>query len=422
MTFLKQGSNESRHLKDFDCVVIGGGASGMAAAIFCAERGKRVLILEKAPRVGKKLLATGNGTCNITNIHAEPKRYHAAADFVCSALSAFPPSSAIDFFERIGVSCVTRDNGRVYPRCEQAGAVLDCLRLTMEERGVTVRCDSEVTAITPCQGGWQVTANGETVSCRNVIVATGGAAAPALGGSAACYALPLSAGHQKTPLYPAIVQVRTDTTYIRAMKGLRTDATVTFAVDGNPVAAHTDELLFTEYGISGPAVMQISRAVGDWERRKKGTMSVSIDFLPTLSHDTVWDDICRRRETGRRVEDLLTGLLHKRIGQTVCRMAGLSLAESGGALTDAQLSRLCDTIKTATVSVIGTQGFGGAQVTAGGIERSEICPETMESKKAKGLYLLGEVLDVDGECGGFNLQWAWSSAYTAACAIAEETV
>ncbi len=406
----------------FDCVVIGGGASGMAAAIFCAERGKRVLVLEKAPRVGKKLLATGNGTCNITNIHATPQRYHAAADFVRSALTAFPPATAIDFFERIGVSCVVRDNGRVYPRCEQAGAVLDCLRLTMEQRGVTVQCDSEVTAVTPCKEGWQVTANDQTTSCRNVIVATGGAASPALGGSAACYTLPLSVGHQKTPLYPAIVQVRTDTTYIRAMKGLRTDATVTFAVDGKPVAAHTDELLFTEYGISGPAVMQISRAVGDWERRKQGTMTVSIDFLPTMSYDTVWDDLCRRRTNGRRVEDLLTGLLHKRIGQTMCRMADLLLSQNGTDLTDQQLHRLCDTIKNATVSVIGTQGFGGAQVTAGGIERSQVDPKTMESKKAKGLYLLGEVLDVDGECGGFNLQWAWSSAYAAAQAIAEDEV
>lgn len=406
----------------WDCITIGGGASGMAAAIFCAERDKRVLLLEKAPRVGKKLLATGNGTCNITNIHAIPDRYHQAADFVRPALTQFPPSSAIDFFERIGVSCVTRENGRVYPRCEQAGAVLDCLRLTMTERGVTVQCDSDVTAVTPRKDGWQVTVNGNTVTAHAVVIATGGAAAPALGGNASCYTLPLSIGHHKTPLYPAIVQVRTDTTFVRAMKGLRTDATVTFSLNGKAIAAHTDELLFTEYGISGPAVMQISRAVGDWERRKNGDMSVTLDFLPTLSYDAVWADLCLRRDRGRQMEDFLTGLLHKRIGQTLCRMAGLSLTDNGATLTDTQLHRLCDTIKNATLSVTGTQGFGGAQVTAGGIERAEVDPETMASLKAKNLYLLGEVLDVDGECGGFNLQWAWSSAYAAAQAIAEDKV
>ena len=406
----------------WDCIIIGGGASGLAAAIFCAERGKRVLVLEKATRVGKKLLATGNGTCNITNIHAIPDRYHQAADFVRPALAQFPPSSAIDFFERIGVSCITRESGRVYPRCEQAGAVLDCLRLTMEEKGVTVQCDSEVTAVTPCKDGWRVIANGETITSQAVVIATGGAAAPALGGNAACYTLPLSVGHHKTPLYPAIVQVRTDTTFVRAMKGLRTDATVTFLLNGQAVATHTDELLFTEYGISGPAVMQISRAVGDWERRKKGEMTVTLDFLPTLSYDDVWCDLCRRRKTGRQMEDFLTGLLHKRIGQTLCRMAALSLTDNGATLTDAQLRRLCDTVKNATLSVVGTQGFGGAQVTAGGIERAEVDPETMASKKAKNLYLLGEVLDVDGECGGLILQWAWSSAYAAAQAIAEDKV
>lgn len=407
---------------EWDCIIIGGGASGLAAAIFCAERGKRVLLLEKAPRVGKKLLATGNGTCNITNIHATPDRYHQAADFVRPALTQFPPSSAIDFFERIGVSCVTRENGRVYPRCEQAGAVLDCLRLTMTERGVTVQCDSDVTAVTPRKDGWQITVNGNTVTARTVVIATGGAAAPALGGNASCYTLPISVGHHKTPLYPAIVQVRTDTTFVRAMKGLRTDATVTFLCNGKAVATHTDELLFTEYGISGPAVMQISRAVGDWERRKNGDMTVSLDLLPTLSRDDVWADLCRRRDRGRQMEDFLTGLLHKRIGQTLCRMAGLSLTDNGATLTDAQLHRLCDTIKNATLSVVGTQGFGGAQVTAGGIERVEVDPQTMASLKAKNLYLLGEVLDVDGECGGFNLQWAWSSAYAAAQAIAEDKV
>lgn len=404
--------------KVWEYMIIGGGASGLAAAVFCARfaSGGQVLLLEKGPRVGKKLLATGNGTCNLTNIHADGSRYHGkgAEAFVKPALDAFGPAKAISFFESIGVQCTVRENGRVYPLCEQAGAVLDCLRLTLDSLGVTQRCEAAVTAVSRCREGFKVVVNGEEILARRVLMATGGAAAPALGGSAESYGLCVSLGHQKTPLAPSIVQVRTDTTYVRAMKGLRTDATVTFCLNGAPIAQYTDELLFTEYGISGPAVMQISRVVGDWERRRQGELTAVLDLLPTVSEQDLINLLKARRALGRRCEDFLTGLLNKRIGQTVCRVAGIGLQEETACLTDGQIARLCKAIKAFSVTVNGTQGFGGAQVTAGGICLQEVDPHTLESRLEKGLYLLGEVLDVDGDCGGFNLQWAWSSAYVAA--------
>lgn len=404
--------------KRFVCAVVGGGAAGLAAAVFCARRlgGDAVLLLEKGPRVGKKLLSTGNGTCNITNISASPEHYYGGdPTFTAPALTAFPPTAAMDFFRSIGVDCVTRPDGRVYPRCEQAGAVLDCLRLALSQLGVTVCCDTAVTAVTPQKNGFLLRAGGDTVIADRVLLATGGAAAPALGGSAESYALSLNLGHRKTPLFPAIVQVRTDTTLVRAMKGLRLDAAVTFLLDGVPVASHTGEVLFTDYGLSGPAVMQISRVVGDWERRRKGTLTVSLNLLPELSREQVMERLKERCELGRTGEDFFTGLLNKRIGQTVCRAAGIALTDP---ITSRHLPRLCDILQSFSFVVTGTQGFGGAQVTAGGIITADVDPRTMESRHTPGLYLLGELLDVDGDCGGFNLQWAWSSAYVAARAAA----
>ncbi len=404
--------------KVWDPVIVGGGASGLAAAVFCAQMrgGDNVLVLEKAPRVGKKLLATGNGTCNLSNIHAAQAYYHGnTPSFVTAALERFSPQDAIAFFENIGVSCTVRENGRVYPRCEQAGAVLDCLRLTLDELGVTVRCDTAVTDIVKKSDGFLVKTAAETITANHVMLAVGGAASPSLGGSADGYRLAVS--HRKTPLFPSIVQVKTDTTFVKAMKGLRIDAAVSFVKDGKPLATHTGEVLFTEYGLSGPAVMQISRVVGQWERRKQGTLTAVLDLLPDCPRDAVMEQLRARRALGRRGEDFLTGLLNKRIGQTVCRAAGVPLAEATDRLTDKQLRAVCDTMKGFTFTVLGTQGFGGAQVTAGGIATDEIDPNTMESRLVKGLYIVGEALDIDGDCGGFNLQWAWSSAYAAACAV-----
>ncbi len=399
--------------KQWHTVIVGGGASGLAAAVFCARAlgGDQVLLLEKAPRVGKKLLATGNGTCNITNRRADVSHYHGSEpSFTASALRAFPPQACIDFFASLGVVCASREEGREYPLCEQAAAVLDCLRLELKRLGVTERCDAAVTAVRTEKGGFAVVTADDTVYAEHIILCTGGAAAPSLGGSAEGYTLATALGHRKTPLFPSIVQVKTDTTFVKAVKGLRTDAAVTFVLDGKPLCSHTGELLFTEYGISGPAVMQISRAVGDWERRKSGVMQAVIDLLPAMSEEELVEHLKARPV--RTAEDFLTGLLHKRIGQTVCRAAGFSLNE-----TVRDHRRLAAAIKRFTVNVIGTQGFGGAQVTAGGIDTRDVDPVTMQSRLVRGLYLIGELLDVDGDCGGYNLQWAWASAYAAAQAV-----
>lgn len=408
----------------WDHVIIGGGAAGLAAAVFLgrATENKSVLLLEKAPRVGKKLLATGNGTCNLSNIYAGKEHYHGSPDLAAAVLEAFSPAQACSFFEEIGVDTRVREDGRVYPYSEQAGAVLDALRLEAVSCGVEMRCDCAVTGISPHGNGWQVTTGRETITARKVLVCTGGVAAPALGGTAESYRLLTALECKKTPLFPSIVQIRTQTDYVRAVKGIRVDAAVTLYGDGVVSATQTGEVLFTDYGLSGPAVMQISRVAADWERHKRGEMFAVLDLLPEMDEDRLRQKLEKRSAlSGRLLEDYLTGLLHKRIGQTVLRVAGvLPLTRPVDTLTPAEIDRVLAVIKGWHLPVTGTQGFGGAQVTAGGIAAEQIDPRTMALRALSGVYVAGEIVDVDGDCGGFNLQFAWSSAYVAARAMAAE--
>ena len=384
------------------------------------KKSRSVLLFEKGQRVGKKLLATGNGTCNLSNMNATEKDYHGDKNLVRSALKAMPPDEMLFYFEKMGVDIVVREDGKMYPRSEQAGAVLDSLRLEAEALGIEMRCQQTVERLTPCKEGWQVWVDGASYTARQVLVAVGGAAAPALGGSAEGYRLLTDLGCKKTPLFPSIVQLRTATDYVRSVKGIRVDGRISLYLDGKELAAREGEILFTDYGLSGPAVMAISRYAADWERQKKGKLTAHLNLLPDWVDDLTDRIIDHSRLKGRTLEDLLTGLLHKRVGQTVLRVAGvLPLTRPSDTLTIEEAKRVADTILDWPIDVTGTQGFGGAQVTAGGIDGAEIDPATMGLRRHKGLYAVGEVLNVDGDCGGFNLQFAWSSAYVAARAIAE---
>ena len=406
----------------YDAIIIGGGAAGLAAAVFLTREkpSARMLVLEKNPRVGKKLLATGNGTCNLTNIHADATHYHGAPALAGDVLKALTIPQTLDFFTSIGVDCVTRPDGKVYPASEQAGAVLDALRLTAEAQGITLVCDTKVTALQKTKHGWSVSTDGATYTAPYVLVTVGGAAAPALGGSAEGYRLLTDHGCRKTPLFPSIVQLRTATDFVRAVKGIRVDAALRLCLNGKEVAQQTGEVLFTDYGLSGPAVMYASRPAADWERQKKGELTAHLDLLPDWSLSDLTARVAARgRLPGRTLEDLLTGLVHKRVGQTILRVAGvLPLTRPVDTLTAQEAAQIAATLKDWTIPVTGTQGFGGAQVTAGGIAADEVDAATLEIKRLPGVYAAGEVLDVDGDCGGFNLQFAWSSAYVAARAMA----
>lgn len=401
----------------YDTIIVGGGAAGLTAAVMLGRRGVSVLLLEKGQRVGKKLLATGNGTCNITNANATPDRYHGGRGLADAVIRQFSPLDTVAFFNSIGVNCVKRPDGKYYPRAEQAAAVLDQLRAEAAAFGVTERCDTAVSSIKKQKDGFAVVTENGNFTAKTVLVCTGGAAAPQLGGSVDGYALLTAFGHTKTPLFPSIVQLKTDVTFIKAMKGLRVDGTVTVKTD-KASRSDTGEILFTEYGLSGPAVMQVSRLAGDWERQKKGACTVSLDLFPDMRETDLAATLSRRRALkGRTLENFFTGFLNKRIGQTAIRAAGLSLTDPVDGLSDADIAALAKLLKNWEFSVLGTKGFAGAQVTAGGITANEFDPATMESCYQKGVFAAGEVIDVDGDCGGFNLQFAFASAATAAGGI-----
>ena len=401
----------------FDTIIVGGGAAGLTAAVLLGRQNISVLLLEKQARVGKKLLATGNGTCNITNENATPDRYHGGRNLAEAVIRRFSPRDTVAFFDSIGVSCVKRPDGKYYPRAEQAAAVLDQLRAEAAVYGVTEQCETAVQSVKKAKDGFVVCTDKGDVAAKTVLVCTGGAAAPQLGGSADGYSLLTAFGHTKTPLFPSIVQLKTDVTFIKAMKGLRIDGTVTVTTDQES-RSDTGEILFTEYGLSGPAVMQVSRVAGDWERQKKGTCTVSLDLFPDMRAEELSVLLSQRRSLqGRTLENFFTGFINKRIGQTVIRAAGLALTAPMDTLTNADIAKLVALLKKWTFTVLGTKGFNGAQVTAGGITANEFCADTMESCCQKGVFAAGEVLDVDGDCGGFNLQFAFASAAVAASGI-----
>lgn len=381
-------------------LIIGGGASGMIAALTASEQpDNEIILLERQARMARKLLATGNGRCNLTNRNLTMDNYHGQQPQFCAhALHAFGVEDTLAYFRSLGLLTITEDSGRVYPRSDSANSVADVLRLPLEQRrNVTVVTGAEVTKLQRKNGRF-LAAAGETVyEADRVIVCAGGCAGGKLGGTDLGYKLLSSFGHTRTKLRPSLVQLRTDTTYVRSLKGVRCEAEVRHAGQ-----MRKGEIQFTDYGVSGPVIFELSAfAVPDED--------LIIDFLPELSEDEIQQMLTRRCQTmpELKTEDLLTGMLHNRLGRTVLRSLGISLQQACGALTD--LNGIAKRIKRFPIRVLGAMGMDGAQVTAGGIRTVEFDETTLESKLCRGLYAAGEVLDIDGDCGGYNLQWAWSS-------------
>ena len=390
-------------------IIIGAGASGMAAALTAAGGpDRRVLLLERQQRAGRKLLATGNGRCNLTNIGAEPSRYHGAeADFVRPALTAYPPEETLAWFRALGLVTVTEPGGRVYPLSDSANSVVDVLRFALEAAGVELRGACPVRGLRrEKRGGFAVVTDEETLHADWLIVACGGAAGARLGGVSDGYTLLEGLGHKRTALYPSLVPILTAPDYPRALKGVRADCALRL-LGGEQPAAAAGELQFTETGVSGPVAFDLSRAAATGG---KG-LTLSADFLRSYSEEDVFALLCARREKlpALPASELLTGVLHNRLGRMLVKYAQLEANTPLAALDDGQLRSLARACKSFRLPVRGVGGFDAAQVTAGGVRTSGFNPETLESWFVPGLFACGEVLDVDGDCGGFNLQWAWSS-------------
>ncbi len=385
-------------------IVIGGGAAGLMAAITAAERNE-VTVLERWPRVGRKLAVTGNGRCNLTNMNMDIAHYHGEdPEFVRPALTAFGVEKTLSFFRSMGLVTVAEPSGRVYPLSDQAGSVVDVLRLRAADLGVKLRCEFFAHEIRPENGGFRVMSDSEKLFAHKVIVAAGGAAGTRAGGSEAGYTLLSRLGHTKTALYPSLVQLRTENAFTRPLKGIRADGRVEILSRGQVIAVSEGEIQFTDYGISGPAVFEVSRAAVT-----AGVCVARLDLARSLSTGELTDILRPRLHSALTAENLLTGTVHNKIGRTVVTRLGYPLALPVAKLTEYDLERVAGAVKRTEIRVLGNMGMDGAQVTAGGIKTGEVDPETMESRLVRGLYICGEALDVDGDCGGYNLQWAWSS-------------
>lgn len=387
--------------------IIGGGASGMAAALSAAEKEEtQVVLLERQARVGRKLLATGNGRCNLTNLHAAVGGYHGSApEFARYAIEMFPPEKTLDWFRSLGLLTLAEDSGRVYPYSDQANSVVDVLRFALEKPNIQVKLGFEVEKVKKTQSGFLVQSRGEGVECNRLIIACGGLAGTKLGGSMSGYKLLRSLGHGCTKLRPTLVQLKSGWRGAAALKGVRANCRAAVVHDGKVTAESEGQLQFTEYGLSGPVIFEISRDVcqggGDWLCR--------LDFLPEMEEDTLVSELEKRRNTVLPVSELLTGILHNRLGRVLTQSAGLTLNAPASSLSDGELVQAARGVKCLEVSLTEPMGMDSAQVTAGGILTSQFDEKTMESRIVPGLYACGEVLDIDGDCGGYNLQWAWSS-------------
>lgn len=386
--------------------IIGGGASGMMAALTAAEQGHSVLLLERQARVGRKLLATGNGRCNLTNYNASPAHYHGGEDFCDYALSHFDVAQTLQFFAALGLLTVSEDSGRVYPMSNMAGSVLDVLRYALEHPNIELLTGQTVTAVKKSGGGFSVKTETDSFTADRLILAAGGGAGSKVGGVMDGYRIAKALGHHRTALYPSLVQLKTDPTYPRSLKGVKADAQIHILRGRQIVAQNRGEILFTEYGVSGPAIFDISRAVatgGDG-------LSCVLNFFPDWEETELLHWLQRRQVTmaAHEASTLLVGSCHTRLGQMVCKSAGFT-NQPASSLTGNDLQRITQQATHFTLPITGTCGFDQAQVTAGGLDTAEFDPKTMESRLVKGFYACGEVLDIDGDCGGYNLQWAWSS-------------
>ena len=390
-------------------IVIGGGAAGMLAALTAAEEAeRRVLLLERQQRVGRKLLATGNGRCNLTNTGAGPANYHGEnPDFAVPALTAFPPQAALDFFRGLGLMTVEEYGGRVYPLSNAANSVVDVLRFALEARGVEVKTACPARELKREKQGFSVVTDEGCLHADKLIVACGGAAGAKLGGVSDGYELLKALGHKRTALYPALVQLLTAPEYPRALKGVRADCALRLLAGEELLAQSDGELQFTETGVSGPAAFDLSRAasVGG-----KG-LTLSADFFRDYTEEAILELLRARREhlPALPAAEMLTGMLHNRLGKMLVKYAGLSAGTPLSALSGNALKTLARACKDFRLELRGTEGFDSAQVTAGGVKTSGFNPETLESWFVPGLFACGELLDIDGDCGGFNLQWAWAS-------------
>lgn len=405
----------------FDYLVIGGGAAGLCSAVAFAQSHpqKSVAVLEQGDRVGRKLSVTGNGRCNITNRSITAQHYYSGTPLAIEPLlAAVRAQEVADFFEKIGVP-FCYEGEKAYPAGLQASAVTDALRFAAAAFGVKLFLNCRVTALqkgrcftVSCTSAGQT----QALHAKAVLVATGGlAGGERLGSTGEGYSLLKKAGHRVTPCSPALVQVKTENTFTRPLKGIKLQCKATAVQNGRPVAAEHGEVLFCDYGLSGPPILQLSRHVTEQKNA-----AVWLDLFGAVSPRGLFAQLSARAKQLCYLpsQEFFTGLLHKKVGQTLLRHCGVAFEQPCSTLTETQLQALAALAKKLPFAVQGSTGYRNAQVTHGGAALNGFFEKTLMSKTTPGLFAAGEVLDCDGDCGGFNLEWAWRTGLLTARAAA----
>ena len=406
----------------YDCIVIGGGASGMVAAIFAARRGLRTAIIEHRERLGKKILATGNGKCNYTNQVQTQDCYRGThPEFAMAVLRQFDVEQTIAFFQSLGIFPKVR-NGYVYPNSEQAVAVADVLAMELKNLKIEVFLKEHVLNIEKEKNGFLLkTEEKKEYHCNSVIVATGGLAAPKQGSDGSGLKILRRLGHTIIEPFPALVQLKAEGKFFKQVSGVRIDAKGELFSNLERITGEIGEFLFTDYGISGIPVFQMSRYAVQSVMEGKKTQLL-LDFFPQMTENELqilWND--RIKHGGyKTVGELFTGLLNNKLSNVLLLEVNINPENSAKKLSEKESLKLVKLLKNFSITITGSNGFENAQVSAGGISTEEVNPETMESKIVKGLYLIGEILDIDGTCGGYNLQWAWTTGAVAGQHIVKE--
>lgn len=397
-------------VKRKEICVIGAGASGMMAAIQAARAGCRVTIYEKQNKTGRKLAITGNGQCNITNRFADVSRYHGSnPDFVRNVFARFGVDAAIDFFASIGIPLVEKKNGKLYPHSLQAQSVVDLLEYELGDLGVELLLHRRVDAIDPDGRRVRiVTAGHESTLYDAVILAAGSCAYPQLGASHQGYELAAALGHRLIDPFPAILPLNIPLRILHRLEGVKWDAELAVQLGNRIIAGSTGELLFTKYGISGPVALDVSRYVNESLLRGK-TPRIILNLFPEKNVEEV-SVLVRSLLVGKKTAaQALSGLLKKRMPDVFLSLAGIDPAMRAADLSEKMTSQIIDALTALPLDPGEPRPFSESVVAAGGIPVDEVDPSTMESRKVKGVFLCGEILDIDGDSGGFNLQFAWST-------------
>lgn len=409
----------------YDIIIVGTGASGLACAARILKNSPNkpnLLILDANKKAGRKLLATGNGRCNLTNENMSLEHYHGDTDKLFCLMDAYSHKS-LEFFEDLGLLTGADGEGRVYPYSKQATSVLNVL---MNAADCEIRYESAVKSVNKSKNIFELTLeNGEKLECRILIIAGGGAASPKLSASKNCYGLCEGLGHSVTKLYPSLVPMRCDAAFLKKLVGVRCRAEVTLMNGKTPLKSEIGELQITDKAISGICIFNLSVLAAEYydkNQNKKTSLGVKIDFMPDYSFSQCMDFIRRAANSNAKlpVSSLFDGILNNKVGLALIQKAGLNPNDKCDKLSGKSVFTLSSLVKGLLLPISGLKSFDDAQVTAGGIPLKEINLYTMESLKCKNLYLCGEILNIHGDCGGYNLHFAWMSALCAADAVCDK--